>query len=165
MRSDAVISACGLYRYCLTREWGDAVRRRVALWVMLNPSTADALQDDPTTRRCIGYSKAWGFDGLIVVNLYAYRATQPAELWKAPDPVGPDNDDYILASAARASIIIAAWGSNANPERAAKVSTLLRQRGRLHALALTKDRKPKHPLYLPGALRPQPVEALLGSAP
>src|SRR5262249_14212908 len=98
VRRAAVISDCGRYRYSLTRRWGDAAEPR-ALFVMLNPSTADAEQDDPTIRRCIGFAKAWGMGSLEVVNLYALRATDPAALLSAPDPIGPKNDTMITSAA------------------------------------------------------------------
>ncbi|MFD3920195.1 DUF1643 domain-containing protein [Streptomyces sp. NPDC058595] len=88
----ALISDCGRYRYRLTRTWGPGP---AAVMVMLNPSTADGTQDDPTVRRCVTFADAWGCGGLIVVNLYAWRATKRAELKLAPDPVGPDNDAHL----------------------------------------------------------------------
>lgn len=92
MRSDAVISDDGLYRYLLERHWDDTTSS--CTFVMLNPSTADALVDDPTIRRCVGFAKSFGCGSLRVVNLYAYRATKPAELWTVDDPVGPANGSY-----------------------------------------------------------------------
>lgn len=159
MQSSALISTCGLYRYWLLRVWNDDARKRYVLWVMLNPSTADASQDDPTIRRCIGYSKAWGYDGLIVCNLYAYRATQPKDLWKATDPVGPENDRHLESGAHCSSKMVAAWGANADPARAAHVREIMKRYGEVCALSLTKDRQPKHPLYLPSILQPQPIES------
>src|SRR5262245_19133112 len=93
---EALISPCGLYRYWLTRTWDNSLRR--VCWVMLNPSTADAEQDDPTIRRCVGFARSWGAGGIIVVNLFAFRASDPKALLRAADPVGPDNDGHILKS-------------------------------------------------------------------
>lgn len=149
----AVLSQCGCYRYALARRWragGDAV-----LWVMLNPSTADAQRDDATIRRITAYSQAWGFRALTVVNLYARRATKPRDLFASPDPVGPDNDTHLTRAAAEHGRIVAAWGAHAHPDRIAAVLTLPGMH-RLAALALTKDGQPRHPLYLPAGLFPRP---------
>lgn len=131
----------------------------MATFVMLNPSTADADQDDPTIRRCIAFARAWGCGSLRVVNLYAWRATKPAELWTAADPVGPENDEY-LEGAARFAVtfrfpLIAAWGANARPDRIDAVRKLPGME-RLEVLALTRGGHPRHPLYLRGDLMPQP---------
>lgn len=98
---DAVLSTCGRYRYRLTRTWSQ--NRPPATFIMLNPSTADAHEDDKTIRRCIGYARRWGLGGLVVVNLYGYRSTNPDELWKVEDPVGPDNDHHLRAVLADAA--------------------------------------------------------------
>ena len=152
----ATISPCGAYRYTLSREWLTGYGRVV--FVMLNPSTADATKDDRTIRRCIGYAQAWGAGALDVVNLYAFRATKPADLWRATDPVGPDNDAHIAATvrAEHVTKVIAAWGKNAKPDRILAVTRIVRDWNprALHALRVSKDGTPNHPLYLPGALRP-----------
>ncbi len=138
----ATLSPDGLYRYRLRRAWG------VDNWVnfiMLNPSTADADQDDPTIRRCIGFARRWGYDGLIVTNLYAYRATKPKVLRTVADPVGPDNDTHLLACSLDRPVV-AAWGANADPARVAAVLELLP--GDIYTLGLTKDGQPRHPLYV-----------------
>lgn len=155
MGRSAVISACGRYRYALTRRWasGDAV-----LWVMLNPSTADAQRDDATIRRIVAYSRSWGFGAASVVNLYAYRATRPQDLFRADDPVGPDNDAQLIRAAAQHACIVAAWGAHARAERIAAVLALPGMH-RLAALALTASGQPRHPLYLPGNLVPRPWAA------
>lgn len=159
MHRPADISACGRYRYLLGRRWADGPR---ATFIMLNPSTADAEQDDPTIRRCIGYARAWGMGALQVVNLYALRATDPAELWRAQDPIGPDNDITLVACALahRPAPLIAAWGAHARPDRVAAVLALPGM-DRLTALGVTKAGQPRHPLYLPATatLRPWPTEA------
>ena len=147
----AVFSRCGRYRYSLTRAWGTAPP---ATFVMLNPSTADATKDDPTIRRCRGFARDWGCGGLVVVNLYAYRATKPADMLAAADPVGPLNDVTLRAAAEEAWIrnapLVVAWGANARPERAAAASGLIGQFGP-DALGVTKAGQPRHPLYLPAA--------------
>lgn len=146
----ATISADGRYRYMLTRRW-DVFGPTVA-WVMLNPSTADAEVDDPTIRRCMGFARDWGYGGIRVVNLYAFRATNPADLWKADDPVGPDNNinlrrvfrEQLLNKAP----VMAAWGAFAKQDR---VDEVLKMAGseRLQCLDVTQSGAPRHPLYLP----------------
>ena len=157
--SYARLSDCGTYRYTLGRRWTHDLSAGAAVFVMLNPSTADAEQDDPTIRRCIGFAKALGCGGLHVVNLYAYRATKPADLWKAADPIGPENDEVLRetfkAAAREDRPVIAAWGANAAPLRAQFVGALARAAGStLTALGLTKDGAPRHPLYLRSDARP-----------
>lgn len=147
--SDAVISADGRYRYRLSRSW--APGDRVMLFCMLNPSTADHREDDPTIRRCVGFAKREGCSGLVVVNLYALRATDPKVLFADADPIGVQNDHAIAEAAAAASVIIAAWGAS-GPKgweaRARRVAEILRQHRPLHCLGQTARGAPRHPLYL-----------------
>lgn len=156
----AVLSDCERYRYLLTRQWDDT--KPPAVVVMLNPSTADAFDDDPTIRRLAGengFARHWGCGSLMVVNLYAWRATDPSQLWTVTDPVGPENDGHLHAAAQMAretgGPLVGAWGANARPDRIAAVLTLPGME-RLTALAVTKGRQPRHPLYLAGNLTPQP---------
>ena len=151
----AVISDDGMYRYRLERRWAPG---STVTWVMLNPSTADAEVDDPTLRRISGFSRRMGFGRLIVVNLYAYRATEPRDLWRATDPVGPENDWYLF-DAMTGHVVVVAWGAHAHPDRIARFLEIHRSApgaGRLHALALTGSGQPRHPLYLRGDLTPTP---------
>lgn len=151
MKRSAIISPCGRYRYELKRRW--LKQGPTALFIMLNPSTADALQDDPTIRRCIGFARREGCSALRVVNLMAYRATDPDNL---PDnileAVGPDNDRHLAHAIERVQgPIIAAWGGN---RRALEPRDLLFEmldlkQVRLHCLGKTSKGAPKHPLYLP----------------
>jgi hypothetical protein len=138
----AELSTDGLYRYRLWRHWhpdGD----RVA-WVMLNPSTADAVADDATIRKITGFSQRWGFAGLEVVNLYAYRATDPRVLRQLDDPVGPDNVATVDRVLDAATLIVAAWGAGAPLDAGWAIVG-----GRdLHCLGVTKDGSPRHPLYV-----------------
>lgn len=154
----ATISDDGRYRYHLTRFWNPSVHGLA--FVMLNPSTADGTTDDPTIRRCMRFARDLGFGGLHVVNLYAFRATKPADLWQAIDPVGPDNDAYLrrtfLAASTVGKPVIAAWGANARPDRVAHVLDLPLARESLHHLGLTKSGAPRHPLYLRADSRPAP---------
>jgi hypothetical protein len=143
--------AHGPYRYLLHRRWSDAP---TALFVMLNPSTADDLRDDPTIRRCIGFARRWRLGGLEVVNLYALRATDPRELFAHGAPVGPDNDDAIRDAAARAQTIVVAWGAHAARDRARATRVVEILRGRaLGCLGVNAGGTPRHPLYVPGSMR------------
>lgn len=156
-----------VYRYTLRRTLGlgawQSVYEPALLWIMLNPSTADATLDDPTIRRVIDFTKRLGFGQLTVVNLYAARATKPVYLWAMDDPVGPGNDKAIADEAWTAvcdgAPIVAAWGVLARPERVAEVLALPHVADRLHCLGVTKHGHPRHPLYLPrtATLTPWPA--------
>lgn len=142
------------YRYTLTRKLGaDTSSGDRLLWIMLNPSTADDYVDDPTIRRIMRFSAAWGYVGLDVVNVFALRATDPAELRKHRDPVGPSNDYVISYYAIRAPKIVAAWGAEVShfPERERRVIEILRRVavGKVQHLGLTAGGHPRHPLFLP----------------
>jgi len=139
------------YRYTLARSWAE--QGPIVLFVGLNPSTADDIQDDPTLRRCMGFAQRWGYGGLRLVNLYAARATDPNLLATMSDPVGPDNDEAIVDSAAGSQLIVAAWGNqgHASP-RAPEVLALLDRE--VHCLEVTARGAPKHPLYARAALDP-----------
>lgn len=156
--SGATFSACKSYRYRLWRTW-DAAKPPL-VFCMLNPSTADAEADDPTVSRCKERARRMGAGGLVVVNLFALRSTDPKALYQHADPVGPDNDSAILDAASQGDLVCA-WGNHGKLYgRAAKVLALLRAAG-LPALALrvSKEGHPSHPLYLPYELQPQPFEA------
>ena len=167
MTSSAVIDPTGRYRYSLTRHWGPGPGPLVC-WVMLNPSTADADRNDPTITRCIALSTAWGFRGLVVVNLFGWRATKPADLMNAPNPVGPENDQAIRRALRDGNVlqVIAAWGAHADRDwiahRVTVVTHLLRHeadlrfRCELSHIGLTKGGHPRHPLYVRGDVLPQP---------
>lgn len=152
----------GDYRYTLTRTWNSSAEPLV--FILLNPSTADASQDDPTIRRCIGFAKRWGFGGIVVVNLYAYRATKPRDMLAADDPVGPDND-RIITEIVNGKTVVAAWGTNARRERVAEVLALIQGTARLLALEITKFGHPRHPLYVHGEAQPVPWPAPLFAPP
>lgn len=159
------------YRYRLDRNLGttllDGSSERL-LWIMLNPSTADEILDDPTICRVKGFTTRLGFSRLTVVNLYAWRATSPADLWHADDPVGIENDriirDLVKRSAYCETPIIAAWGANARPDRVDQVLRIIRDvraMARLHCLGVTAADAPRHPLYLraDSPLTPWPTRA------
>lgn len=148
----ALLSDDGKYRYRLWRLW-DA-DRPVMVWVMLNPSTADAEQDDPTIRKCVGFARLHGYGGILVVNLFAARATDPKELPGITDPVGPENDDHIIAACEAPILakVVGGWGVNRFAERRARsVVALIRgtSQRRIKCFRRTKNGHPSHPLYLP----------------
>jgi hypothetical protein len=146
--ASATFDTTRTYRYRLTRTW-DAGRARLN-FVMLNPSTADAFDLDPTVRRCVGFAMSWGFGSLEVTNLFAFRATDPAVLVAQVEPVGEGNDRAIHDAATAADQVIAAWGiKGGHRGRDHEVRALLRGIGvRPMVLGLTRDGHPAHPLYL-----------------
>ncbi len=156
--STAVYSDCERYRYALTREW-DRQGGRV-MFVMLNPSTATEVQNDPTVERCERRARALGYGAFRVTNIFAFRATDPRVMRRAADPVGPDNDSAILEGARWADRVICAWGTHgAHLDRGPAVEALLREAGvALFHLGLSKAGHPKHPLYIGYAVQPQPWE-------
>lgn len=150
----AIFSPCGRYRYSLRRTWD--LGEGVATFIMLNPSTATAEVDDPTIRRCIRFARDWGYAGLEVVNLFAYRATKPLDLLAAPAPVGPENDDRIRAAVERSALTVCAWGAfPLARERALQLAWLFATFP-VCCLGTTKDGYPRHPLYVPADTRPVP---------
>ena len=148
----AMFSPCRTYRYTLWRIWSEV--EPVVAFVGLNPSTADESVDDPTIRRCIGFAESWGYGGLVMLNLFAYRATDPNVMKRVADPVGPDNDGYLCSQSNMCGRIIAAWGVHGlHRGRANRVRLMI---DNLHHLGLTKGGHPKHPLYLRGDTKPTP---------
>jgi hypothetical protein len=145
---DARLSADRKYRYTLDRHWGDGP---VAWWIMLNPSTADALVDDPTIRRCISFSKREGCGSLRVINLYALRATDPTELARSPYPQGADNSALLVEAsyAARAgALVVVAWGAHPMAAKGAGSVERMFQAAGAKCLGITKAGQPRHPLYV-----------------
>jgi len=135
----------------LSRAGDLTATRGPALFIMLNPSTADASLDDPTIRRCRGFAETWGCNGIQVVNLYAMRSTDPDALWNHPDPVGPENDQWLVSAANDAEEIVCAWGADAKQSRVLEVMRMLTFGGaRLKCLGTTKNGSPRHPLYVRG---------------
>ncbi|WP_299722255.1 DUF1643 domain-containing protein [uncultured Tateyamaria sp.] len=154
--STAIYSDCERYRYSLTRVW-DADGKRVN-FVMLNPSTATEVQNDPTVERCERRARALGFGSFAVTNIFAWRDTDPKAMRAAADPIGPDNDAAIRERATWADHVIAAWGTHgAHLDRGAQVAEALASVARpLFHLGLSKAGHPKHPLYLPYTQSPEP---------
>lgn len=149
MSATAIMSPDGAYRYYLSRVWNPELPK--VLFIMLNPSTADATKDDPTIRKCIGFAKRWHCGGLLVVNLFAYRATDPAVLKSLDYCVGPQNDNNIRAAVGEADVIVCAWGAHGRKhQRSHQVLGMLKGFNRpLHAVKLLSDGTPAHPLYVP----------------
>jgi hypothetical protein len=156
-REGAVFSPCRRYRYMLARQW-EYGTPSYAAFIGLNPSTADEVKDDPTIRCCVGFAKSWGLGGLVMLNLFAFRATQPKAMLAAVDPIGPDNDRHLAAYCDDAAFVIACWGRHgAHLGRATEVKALVPN---LCCLALNKDGSPHHPLYLPKTLTPMPWKGI-----
>jgi hypothetical protein len=154
--SVATYSDCERYRYALTRIWDPAGGR--VNFLMLNPSTATEVQNDPTVERCERRARALGFGAFRVTNIFAFRATDPRDMRAAADPVGAANDAAILEAAAWSGRVVCAWGTHgAHLDRGAAVERLLRATGLpLMHLGLSKHGHPKHPLYISYATEPAP---------
>ena len=143
----AKISDDYVYRYQLTRIW-DETKPKV-LFIMLNPSTADALEDDPTIRRVVNFAESWGYGGVYVANLYAFRSTDPKGLKTTSDPIGPENREHIQALVGSVDRVIYAWGNKEKePQWLRELITTP------YCIALSTKGIPKHPLYLKGDSQP-----------
>jgi hypothetical protein len=163
MRKHAVLSHCGAYRYLLRRAWDEDEDLPGVLFIMLNPSTADAEIDDPTVRRCVGFAKAWGCGNIAVVNLFAFRATKPSAMLENgyQSAVGPENDAHIRQNSKSyrepGDYIVAAWGANGSDNRVKwRVDEVLKMLslGELYALGFTNSGEPRHPLYCRADMTP-----------
>lgn len=166
----AMISPCQKFRYVLRRRWAteplfqvEPSRGDLVTFLMLNPSTADADVDDPTLAKCVAMARRWGYAGLVLVNLFAFRSKEPTDLWLAADPIGPENDQHI-ADACIERVVVCAWGATVSNtswavmrQRPLDVMATLRADPtiRTRHLGLTKDKQPRHPLYLRGDTLPQ----------
>lgn len=166
MRKTAAISECGQFRYMLARQWADGPS---LTFVMLNPSTADAEQDDATVRKCIGFAKQFGYSGLRIANLFAFRARDPADLRRSGWPVGPENDEWLAKIGdwawANNEPIVCAWGAHARGHagrrRIAHVLSVLQRRTcDLRALLVLADGTPSHPLMLPYSCKLEPFNVV-----
>lgn len=148
----AEFSSDRVHRYALWRTWDKS--KGIAMFIGLNPSTADEAKNDPTVSRCINYAKHWGFGGMIMSNIFAYRATDPKMMKVAEDPVGPENDQWLLKLAKEASLIMATWGNHGEFLERGKAVISLFEGTELHCLTLNKTGHPKHPLYCSSTLKP-----------
>ena len=146
----ADFSTCRTWRYSLYRIW--TLKKPHILFVCLNPSTADENINDPTVRRCIGFAESWGYGGMIMANMFAYRATDPKDMKSATDPIGPENDLYLSHLSKHSEITIMAWGNDGKYlNRDKEVVGLLKNK---HYFKLTNIGQPCHPLYLKASLAP-----------
>ena len=159
---NALVSIDGQYRYWLTRRWSPG--EDWCLFCGLNPSTADAREDDPTIRRMVGFARSWGFGGLAVVNLFAYRATDPENLPKDwVTAAGEDNDLIIRGWIIKSDLLVCAWGANPAVGRQqsliAQMGIWCKEHGRrMRCLGLTKGGHPRHPLYVKADKTPERFE-------
>ncbi len=164
VQRSAVISDDGLYRYRLDRWWGDGPR---VVWVMLNPSTADADVDDPTIRRVMRFTRDWGYDGCTVLNVYAWRATKPGDLPDSDErAAGPHwREHFTEALSNPFSMVVAAWGAHATRTAQELATVLLKRKAfvNLMCLGVTKYGYPRHPLYVPADTEPFPYAAMVGA--
>jgi hypothetical protein len=152
----AIFSEDRIYRYALWREWpmldgeerqGSGCERAYALFIGLNPSTADEVKDDPTIRRCKAFAKSWGYGHMCMTNLFAFRATNPNEMIAAVDPIGPDNDEWLNRLAKDAWVLVAAWGEHG--KHRGRATEIVARFPNLKCFGINKNGSPKHPLYLP----------------
>ena len=152
--SGAYFSPCRVWRYTLWRIW-DASLPSVN-WLMLNPSTADEFVLDPTLKRCLNFSREWGYGGMVITNLFAYRATKPAVMKAYHEPVGAENDRAIIETASGADLVVCGWGNHGSHRRRDKevLGLLSMAKVRLHCLTVNGDGSPGHPLYLAGNSSP-----------
>lgn len=156
----AYLSPCRTWRYSLTRDVAPLTGEGTCTFIGLNPSTADATHDDPTTRRCMRFARDWGYARLKLVNLYAYRATDPDALWDAArdgdDIVGPDNDCTIAKVVGGSDLVLCAWGAPSTVGLNVRVERVLGLISAPHCLALTIGGGPRHPLYVRASTSPVP---------
>jgi hypothetical protein len=155
LATSATISNDEHFRYSLERRL--SMGERTVLFVGLNPSTADQSQDDPTIRRCAGFARQWGFDWLLMGNLYAYRSTDPKVLNQIEGSVGPENQEFLKIMAQRAELIVAAWGANTLNAPARFIAQWLLSLPRTKCLGQNAGGSPKHPLYLAGTSIPREI--------
>ena len=153
MKKDAKLSDCRKYRYALWRTWDDA--KPYAMIVGLNPSTADETQDDPTLTKCIKFAKSWGYGGVCMANLFAFRATDPSDMKASSDPIGLENDVWLVKLSEGAGIVVAAWGDDGS--HLGRASAIKAKLPNLSCIKMNKSGEPSHPLYLNGGLIPVPM--------
>lgn len=154
----AYFSTCRKYRYALSRFWDQ--KKPYVLFCMLNPSTADHEKNDPTVERCQRRAEQMGFGGMVVVNIFAYRSTDPEKLYKVKDPIGPDNMRVVISLAKEAKLVICGWGKHGSlKSHGTFMLRKLQDHGvRTHALKINKDGSPAHPLYIGYKVKPIDME-------
>ena len=147
MKVSAHFSPCNIYRYALFRIWDESAP--FVLIIGLNPSETE---DNPTIRRCTNFAKAWGFGGVCVANLFAFRAVTPKELLRAAEPIGEANDRWLTHLSEKAGLVVAAWGNDGSfLNRSQQAKVFLPE---LHCIQMNKSGEPAHPLYLKSSLTP-----------
>lgn len=150
MKAGAKFSKCRRYRYALWRVWNE--QQSYVQFIGLNPSTADEVVDDPTLIRCMNFAKAWGYGGVYMTNLFAYRATAPETMKQFDKPIGPRNNFWITKLVSDAGVVVAAWGNDGEfMNRCTEITTKVPE---LHCLKMNKSGQPAHPLYLKANLKP-----------
>lgn len=158
-KRDAVFSPCRLYRYRLSQIWDED--KPPLTWLMLNPSTADEVKNDPTVERCERRARMWGYGGSVVLNIFAFRATDPKDMRASVDPVGPDNDEWLrkIAKSSHEFDVVGGWGEHgAHKGRGQAVLDIFKQEnGRLSALKINASGHPAHPLYIAYSAKPFPL--------
>jgi hypothetical protein len=156
--SGAEFSPCRTWRYMLYRRWDDTKGKCV--FIMLNPSTADEVKNDPTVERCQRRAMAWGYGSLYVGNIFALRSTDPSALYTHSDPIGPDNNMWLESMASNASMLVFGWGNHGLlNDRGDSVMRMLGNRNP-HALRMTGMGQPAHPLYIGYRVLPNPIRLL-----
>jgi len=163
-RRTAVFSPCRKWRYHLKQVWDDT--KPNLLWMMLNPSTADETQNDPTVERCEQRARQWGYGGVEVYNIFAYRATDPSDMKAQAEPIGPDNDKWAaeFAKQSQHTLAILGWGEHGkHRDRGAEVLKIIQShQGQVQVLKVNKSGHPKHPLYIGYKQKPQPFNLVEG---
>jgi hypothetical protein len=150
LKKDAKLSVCRKYRYSLWRVWDQS--KSHVMFIGLNPSTADETADDPTLIRCMNYARSWGYGGVYMANLFAFRATDPEVMFAANNPIGKYNDRWLVELSQKAGLVVAAWGNSGSfMRRSNEVKQLL---SNLHCLKMNKSGEPAHPLYQKTSLQP-----------
>ena len=150
MKKDAILSKDRKYRYVLSRIWNDS--EPMIMFIGLNPSTADEKEDDPTIRKCIDFAKNWGYGGFYMLNLFAFRATHPEDMFKENEPIGKDNDKYIKEYSKKCDKVMCVWGNNGVYKNRSK--EVLEMLDNAYYLKLNQTGEPAHPLYLKSELVP-----------
>ena len=162
MENECHFSPDRKHRYTLLHRINPLFGKKLILWIGLNPSTADEQKLDPTLTRIRSFSEREGFDGFLMTNIFGFRATDPKEMIRTPDPIGPENDQALLAAAERCDKVVAAWGAHGvHQDRAIAVAKLLASH-KLWCLGTTKAGFPRHPLYVKGdqpLVRWRPVQS------
>jgi len=152
-KNDAIISHCKKYRYVLWRNWDKS--KQSVMFIGLNPSKADIIQDDPTIYRCINFAKSWGYGGIIITNLFAYRTKDPRELKITNNPIGKDNDMWINKISKEDVFKVAAWGNHGTYLN--RSENILKSISNLNCIKKNKSGEPSHPLYLKTDLKTIPL--------